>query len=244
MNLGYGLKLLSKDYKERGNTKSLDAQVHFYPGKWTIDALAIRHKGAYLDKEDYTAVTANTYYSRHDVQQNYFGLSAYYILNGDRFSYRAAMLQNEWQTKSAGSLLVGAAVNVRRLKGDSALVPDKAKTAHPEPGITKINFITAGPGIGYAYTLVMAKHFFVMGSLVANLALNYSAEKSKDETNRTLGLEPGAVYKAALGYNSDTWNISGNWAGNTMFTDNLSSLDAYRASTGTFRVVLAKRLAL
>jgi hypothetical protein len=38
------------------------------------------------------------------VKTTFFGISAYQVPNKERFSYRAALLQSEWQKKSAGQL--------------------------------------------------------------------------------------------------------------------------------------------
>jgi hypothetical protein len=34
-----------------------------------------------------------------------------------------------------------------------------------------------------------------------------------DKKNKT-SIKPSAIYKAAIGYNSDSWDISANWAAN------------------------------
>jgi hypothetical protein len=58
-------------------------------------------------------------------------------LNPQRFSFNAAMTQNEWQKKSAGSFMIGGLVYYGQIKGDSSLVPKQVENSFPKAaGIT------------------------------------------------------------------------------------------------------------
>jgi hypothetical protein len=239
LNLSYGFGFLNHD-DAKGKTKSVDLELHVYPTKWAVDLLAIFHKGLHLHPEKNT--TANNYYYRPDVNQHIIGAGAYRVLNAEKFSYNAAMIQSEWQKKSAGSLLVGGQVYYGLIKGDSSLVPKQLENSFAQPGINRINFFSAGPGIGYAYTLVIQKHFYITGSLIANLDVDFSSEETINKKNNKVAVNPGAVYKAAIGYNSDSWNISANWAGNSLWINGASSAGNYFVPTGNYRFVLAKKI--
>jgi len=97
----------------------------------------------------------------------------------------AAMTQNEWQKKSAGSLLVGGLVFYGQIKGDSSMIPKQVESSFPKAsGIDNVNVFGVGIGGGYAYTLVIAKHFFLTGSAIVNLNANFSAaEDMNDKKN-------------------------------------------------------------
>ena len=133
-------------------------------------------KGYYLDpkKNNITGLNLSNYYYRPDVKRNIIGFSVFRVPNAGRFSYRAALAQNDWQTKSAGSLLFGGEAYYGTMKGDSALVPSEVSNYFEQDGIDKINFFSIGPGIGYAYTLVMSKNFFITGSAIGSFAVNFS----------------------------------------------------------------------
>ena len=98
--------------------------------------------------------------------------------NVDRFSYRAALTENDVQTKSAGSLLFGGEAYYGSIKGDSSLVPVEVRGNFSQFGVDKINFFSIGPGIGYAYTLVIEKHFYITGSAIGSIDVNFSTEET------------------------------------------------------------------
>lgn len=235
-----GFSFLNKKDNAKGKTKGLDLQMHLYPRKWAIDLLALFPKGFYLDPKGFAAANSNSYYYRPDVKLTLMGLSAYRVPNKEKFSYRAAILQTEWQKKSAGSVLFGGQVYYGMIKGDSALVPTKVQSGYPQAGISKINFFGFGPGIGYAYTLVIAKHLFITGSLVGNLDLNFTNEEGMGKNNK-VALSPAEVFKAAAGYNSSSWNVSVNWTGSGLWFKGASSSENYFWPTGIYKLVVAKK---
>ncbi len=152
------------------------------------------------------------------------------------------MTQNDWQTKSAGSLLYGGEAYFGSMKGDSALVPNQVKNNFPQAGVDKVNFFSIGPGLGYAYTLVIEKYFFITGYVVANLDLNFSSEDGVTGKNKKTALTPGTVYKGAIGYNSSTWSLSANIIGNALFVGSASSSEEYFLQTGNYRLTIAKKI--
>ena len=244
LNIGYGFGFLNNN-NEKGKTTSLDLQLHIYPhNKWAIDVLGIATKGYYLSPKGYAAPDLNSYYYRPDIKTDFICIAAYRVANGERFSYHAAMTQNEWQKKSAGSLLYGGEAYYGTIKADSALVPNEIKNKFPEEGINSIRVFSVGPGVGYAYTAVIANHFFITGSLIANLNLNFSSEKGTNGQKNKLAINPAAIYKAAIGYNSNTWSVSASWAGNALWAKGTSSSDPYSLTTGNYRLTLAKKILL
>lgn len=212
LNLAYGFNFLNPD-KGRGDTKGLDLQVHVYAKKWAIDIIGAFLRGYYLDPKDNNGLSLSDYYKRPDFHRNLVGLSVFRIANPGKFSYRAAFNQKDWQTKSAGSLIYGGESYYGIVNADSALVPSTASPFYGQAGINKINFFSIGPAIGYAYTLVLSKHFFVTGSAVASINLNISGEKTSTDKNSKIKILPGGNYKAALGYNSSSWSVTAAYTG-------------------------------
>ncbi|MEO7394212.1 MAG: DUF4421 family protein, partial [Chitinophagaceae bacterium] len=181
---------------------------------------------------------------RLDFRRSIVGFSVFRVPNSGRFSYRAALTQNDWQTKSAGSLLYGGEVYYAIIKGDSALVPNKVSANFEQAGINKINSFSIGPGIGYAYTLVIDKNFFITVSAIGSLHVNFSAEERTGDKKNKTSVIPGGVYKGAFGYNSDTWSLSANIIGNALYAGSESSPKEYFLPTGNFRIILAKKFNL
>jgi len=107
-----------------------------------------------------------------------------------------------------------------------------------------MQFFTIGAGGGYAYTLVMGKHFFVMGSAIANLDVHFSSEHANGNSSNRTSVMPSINYKTAIGYNTDDWNITANWVANTLWVKGASPAKAYTIPTGNYRIMLAKRIGI
>ncbi len=243
LNIAYGFGFLN-DEKEKGKTKGLDLQVHIYPHKWAIDLLGTFRNGYYLDPKDNNGLNLINYYQRPDFKRNVVGFAIFRVPNDHKFSYRAAVTQNEWQTRSAGSVLYGGEAYYGSIKGDSALVPVKASSNFEQAGINKINFLSIGPGIGYAYTLVIDKNFFITASATGSLNVNFSSEERAGNKQTNTSIIPGGTYKGAIGYNSSTWSAGVNIIGNALYAGSASSTQEYFLPTGNIRLILAKKIGL
>ncbi len=245
LNLAYGFGFLNNGNDAKGKTKSIDLQAHFFPHKWALDLLALDHKGLYIEQKGYAADNPGAYYYRPDVKQLFLGVSGYRVMNPERFSYNAAFTQNEWQKKSAGSLLLGGLVYYGQIKGDSSLVPEKIENSFPEAaGINNISFFSVGVGGGYAYTLVMAKHFYITGSLIGNVQANFSTVENMDDKKSRTVINPSVIYKASAGYNSDSWDISVNWAATDLWVKGNYFFDDFIVPVGNYRIIFSKKIAL
>jgi hypothetical protein len=238
LNLAYGFGFVNHD-QEKGKTKYLDLQGHFYLPKWVTDFEGQLYKGYHLSKGFITG--PGKYYYRADMHVALFGLSQYYIFNSKRFSYRASFIQNEWQKKSAGTLLAGAEVYYGVVKADSSLIPLPLQEKYPQVNLNKINYFSIGPGIGYAYTLVIFHHVFFTGSLTGNLNFSFTNEHLQNNSTSRFSLNPATRFRVAAGYNGRRWNISANWIADDLPFKGAGSESNYRFSTGNYRIIIAKR---
>ena len=241
LNIALGFNLLNPD-KGKGKTKYFDLQGHFFPTAWSLDWYAQLYKGFYLYPKGMAANSSENYYQRPDVVTNFFGVTAYRILNDKIFSYRAAMTQNEWQKKSAGSWFVGGEINYGIIKADSAFVPVVIETGYPQAGVYHLRFFSFGPGGGYAYTHVIKRHFFITGAASLNLNLGFSSETgSVDKTSNT-SITPTSLFRVAAGYNSYKWNVSATWVSNHLpVHGGGSSANNYIFQTGNYRLIFARK---
>lgn len=240
INLFNGFSFLNKKDEPKGKTKGLDLQVHLYPKKWAIDVLFESPKGFHLEQKGIAGAGANNYYYRGDIKSNLYGVSAYRVPNKEKFSYRAAISQTEWQKKSAGSFLYGGNVFHGIVQGDSALIPGLLKSQYPQTGVKKITYTSFGPGVGYAHTLVIDQHFFITGSIVVNANVNFVSEEGTQKDKKT-SFNGSDVFKAAIGYNSPTWNFSANWLGQGLWIKGPSTTENYFFPSGQVRVVVAHK---
>ncbi|ATL49458.1 hypothetical protein COR50_21020 [Chitinophaga caeni] len=251
INFGFNLPFINNDDEKYGKTKYLDLQSHIYLRKIVIDFYGQYYKGYYLANpintlENYQA--SGRFPQRPDMYNVDLGVSAHYIFNHQKFSYRAAYLQNEYQKKSAGSFLLGGDIFSYKMKGDSALVPRdiKNKDFFDYDDYHKTNVISLAVNGGYAYTYVIRSHFFVMASLSGAVGINHTTlyYLDTDRTNQETGWQLNTTLRIAAGYNSSKYFAGIHYV--DMKTRSESPIDrTYQAfGTGNFRVSFVKRFVL
>ena len=234
LNLAYGFGFLNPE-RGRGKTKYLDLQFHTYTRKLIIDMFGQFYDGFFLTPKS-TNNTTDEYYLRPDLDVNQIGASVQYILNHKKFSYRASFLQNEWQTKSAGTFIFGLEVYGGKVKADSTIIPTFVNNEEADRNIELIRFFEFGPNAGYAYTWVVKKHFFLTGS--ASISLDYGESTTSDRDGRKTekGISPNTFLRFFGGYNSSRWAISLIYVTNGV---SLATGDVERQiilNTGNFRI--------
>jgi hypothetical protein len=248
LNAFYGFAYLNNKDTVKGKTTGLDLQLHLFPRKWVIDLLVVMPKGFHLNPKGFASTNPNKYFYRSDVKERVFGFSAYRLPNKAKFSYRAALVNNEWQKKSAGSLLYGLHsyyIIMESNATDSLLTPKTVQSSFPLlAGISETRFVTVGPGIGYAYTLVIQKHLYIMASAVFHLDVNFLTEEHGETDWRKKTSAAGAVvYKAGIGYNSSNWAFSASTSGNEFWAKGPST-QKYNVMGGLLRFSLTKKIGI
>lgn len=205
-----------------------------------VDALGTFLRGYYLDPKANNGLHLSDYYKRPDLHRNIIGLSLFRVANYNKFSYRAAFNQKDVQIKSAGSLLYGASTYYGIVKADSSFVPVAAGSNYTQASVSAIHFFDIGPGVGYAYSLIIHSHFFITGSAIATVNLNISNEE-KGNTFHKIKILPGAIYKAAIGYNTKNYSVSAVFLGDALYTSSSFSYKEYFVPTGTINFIIAKK---
>jgi hypothetical protein len=206
LNLAYGFGFLNPN-KQKGKTKYLDLQFHGYGKKINIDVLGQFYRGFYLYPKGRGSV-ADRYYVRPDVRVNLVGASVQYIFNYKRFSFRSSLLQNEWQKKSAGTILLGLETYAGSIKGDSTLTPFVINSDAAITNERETSFFQTGINIGYAYTLVIQRNFFVTGSASASYDYGISSLLNDDGKKWNSGITRNTLFRLGTGYNSSRWGVS------------------------------------
>ena len=244
LNLAYGIPGLNGDASERGKTKYIDLQAHLYGRKWVFDLYGQFYKGYYLAPKDYISGYPG-FYIRPDMRVRLVGASAYYAFNNRRFSYRAALIQNEWQTKSSGTFLLGGDVHYGVINSDTSIVPVEIASQFPQGRVKRLRFINIGPGGGYAYTFVYKRKWFATGSLTVNLPIDFGKESTIDgKMEDQISFSPNFTYRVALGYNSRRWVYTASVVNSTVTTDGASNEGVYSIRTGNYRLTVARRFTL
>lgn len=246
INLGFFVPFLSKDHNKYGYTQTLDLQTHLYLQRFLVDLYGQFYKGYYLSNPSILNPTATGYVLRPDIHTRDISAVVQYVFNYKTFSYNAAYYQNEYQKKSAGSVIAGAGIYHTDVKADSALIPPNINYGNFYDGrqfnTTSNNSIAVS--LGYTYTYVYKKHYFLTGSLSGGAGLNISVIENTTTYQRSsrLGPEYNLTARAATGYNSDKY-----FAGITyvrLITENSApfSRTFQDVNAGNFRLIVAKRI--
>lgn len=241
LNLAYGFNFLNSSDDQKGKTRYLDLQSHIYTRKMSLDLFGQLYKGFYAYPKRIVPQDKDQWYTRPDIRMRHFGAAGYYIYNWKKFSMRSAMLQNEWQKKSAGTLLIGGEFYYGQNRGDSALVPRALENEYSEAGVTKTRYFDIGPGIGYAYTLVLKEHFYATGALTTSFPLSFHKQWRDGVKETRVSISPDLLTRLGIGYNSDRTNISILWINSTVQTKGKQS--EYAIQTGNVRLNAAYRFA-
>jgi hypothetical protein len=117
------------------------------------------------------------------LRMNVVNASAYYVFNHRKFSYPAALYQNYYQLRSAGSWLAGISVQAGSIKTTDAL-----KERNPLAPEAHLSFSNVAIGGGYGYNLVLGQrsqwlfHLSVLPSFVVykHNRLTVNGEEMKD----------------------------------------------------------------
>jgi hypothetical protein len=247
-NIGVPIPAQLDPRENSGSTKSLHIQSSIYTNKIIVDLFGQFYKGMYLQNTStYSTSSLNSYYVRPDIYTQLIGFSAYYIFNHKKFSFRAGLIQNQRQKKSAGSLLLGLETYHGLARGDSAFIPAFAisdKNGN-DAVIDRFSFFRIGPGVGYAHTFVLSKNFFVMLSLTGNVALgNYQESRSEGLKVLDFTVDPGLFFRSAIGYNQDQWFFGASFVNNAIINLNLNSSFSSMFAIGNNRIIIARRFDL
>ncbi len=243
INLGVGLNSFNPD-EVRGKTHYLDLQSHFYARKWNFDFLAEFYRGYYMSPKGLGSADGQSYYIRPDLSVQFGGIAVYRALNERNFSYQAGLVQNEWQKKSAGSILFGGETYYGAIHGDSSLAAGILDSAYAKSDIRKVHFFEVGPGVGYAYTFVFKEHYFLLASATINLDFRYTREKEFNANADKVDITPNFIFHAGAGYNTQKWNLSVLWVNDQIHVKGGASGYIYRISTGNYRLNYARRFVL
>lgn len=240
LNLAYGFGFLNPE-RGRGETKKFDLQAHIYPKKFVIDFFGQFYDGYFLDHSRPMIGTQDSPLLLPEMRVRKIGAAVQYLFNYDEFSYRAAFLQNEWQKKSAGTLLMGFEMYGGQGHNDSGLIPP-VMLDDERPQLSQISYFEFGPSLGYAYTWVIQKHFFITASASSHLALGYTdMEYANQGQSLVWNIQPNFFLRGFAGYNSKKWSVNVNYVYNRI---NLNRINGNQSSmmTGNYRLNFIHRI--
>jgi hypothetical protein len=186
------------------NTRSFDFQGSLFSSKQYI-TLTVQYYQAY-QLNSMKGVDVNLdedLLRREDIRSINVGLQYMFATNYTKFSLKAPFVQNEGQRKSAGSPIVGASFNIFVMDADSSVVPNEvSEYFNPELYLTDLNILSASVSLGYMYSFVYKKRFFLALSLIPGLNISggdYYTDERKYYSPR-ISIKLNSLN--AIGYNS------------------------------------------
>ena len=250
VNIGTILPFAQPDINRYGKTKYLDFQSHLYLRVLTVDFYSGYYKGLYLANSASVLSPipqGNDFYTRGDIKTYSGGFGVYANLNPTKYSVRAPFLQNEWQKKSAGQPMVGFEFYWVGSAADSTFIPSQLKNQHFFDGVAfnKWQFYSINLTVGYAYTLVIHKRFFVMAGLNGSVGVG-EYQLSTVEGARMMSINPNFTLnqKLGAGYHWDQIFVGMSLANFQYFTPTPIKQTYIRWQTGNLRFNIAYRFNL
>ncbi|GAA4455555.1 hypothetical protein GCM10023092_19410 [Rurimicrobium arvi] len=247
LNIGFNLPLIN-DTKEHGKTRFLDLQTHFYGRKLTMDVLFQHYRGFYMPEYNFLkdGTAQDPVYIRPDIRFTNLGFSAQYLLNGKKFSIRAAFLQNETQLRSAGSPIIGGGVNLTRIAADSSIIPGNPSQDNYFDNLhfNRSSILSSQVHAGYGYTIVLPLHLFITAAVTAGIGVNFSSLNGPGERTQGIGTDAFSTARLGMGYNSRRYFAGIQYYGTLLSSSAPLIYTRQEFGAGNFRISFARRFTL
>ena len=170
---GLGLGVAVNPAKFAGKCKDFEYNLNSYSNRYGFDVVFLSSKTYH----GYKAADAERIdIHKGQISQNALNLNFYYAFNYRRFSFPAAFSQSYIQKRSAGSWMIGASF-------------DGSKTELNDMTIRLNEFAV---GAGYAYNLVIARHWLCHLSALPTMTI-YSHDYTKTRTSADEDNAPSAT---------------------------------------------------
>lgn len=164
---------------------------------------------------DTTWTPGRAFPSRGDIDSRTLLASVNYALSGKRrFSFKAALNQNERQQRSAGTFVLGGALWLNDIRSAEPFVPATAGRFEDRVAFDHIQRSVLGLTIGYWHTLSIARKGFITGALVPGVSAQRQRIEREGVEARESEWQAGALAEAKVGagYNGDRVYLAVNGA--------------------------------
>ncbi len=240
--LGVGLPHSQQSIHKYGKSDRLDIQGSVSMKRMIGEAYLRYYKGYYNSNPDDFVSWDKDYYPKiPDLKTLSLGFSANYILNHRKFSNKAAYSRTQIQIKSTGSILMGIFINYDASESENGFFPSEFPDSITSGlDISAYQYFATGINLGYTYTWVISRSFFVNGTL--NPGLGYKDIRIKNsagiqEIKRNANLQ--LAMKISIGYESKVL-FAGITASTLIRNMNTNNYDIDMA-TEQFRLYIGKR---
>ena len=209
-SLGMDLPIDNERKTSMGETKKIDFQMSFNFRRIVLDFYSQAYKGLYLENtSSYNLFKPNIdrYYKRPDMLLLNLGFSAKYIWNNRKFSYKAAYDYTDQQIHSSGSFVIGMYGFINAMTADSSIIPQNIEDSviSKKIAFSSLSSFNAGISLGYIYSLVIKKHFFINLGVVPGVGIQtiYAENTTNNPSIRKFGGGLIIISRFALGYSNE-----------------------------------------
>ena len=248
INYEFYVPFLGQNNDKYGATHSFDLQTYVYFHKFVVDLYTQVYRGYYLSNAGSELINSPAVVVRPDIKTKDISLVVHYVFNDHQFSFNAPFLQDEIQRKSAGSFLLGGGIYHNDGHADSSFIPDNTRDINMFQNYHFNSFSYTGIGIngGYAYSLIIKKHFFITGAVSGGVGGGYSviADDADGRKNNKLGVQYVAIGKFAAGYTNNKYFVGVSYVRLITETGSVVARTWEEENTGNFRFTVAKRFRL
>lgn len=216
MTLALGLRKKS----DFDNTRSFDFQSSIFSSKQFI-TFTIQYYQAYQQNglNGVDAILSEDSKRREDIRTINMGIQYMFATNYTKFSLKAPFVQNEGQRKSAGSPIIGASFNIFVMDADSSIIPAEISADFsPDLYFTDANVLSTSVSLGYMYSFVYKKRFFLTLSFIPGINVSAGDYYTDDRQYYKPTINFKVNSRNAIGYNSIKFFTGIQIDGNTFFT--------------------------
>ncbi len=242
LGLAFSLPISASQERKFGKTKRLDIQGSMYGKKIGGEAFLQRYESYYnSNPEDFIDWNNDFFPQLPDMQVLSVGVVGFYIFNDERYSYRAAFVRDEIQTRSSGSFLLGVFGNFDQSETQNGFIPEQfPDSTRTIIDVKEFKNFAAGVSVGYAHNFVIRDKFIFGIAVLPGFGYQRVSVTELDGSIRKEEQPAGQILtRAALGYEHRHFFIG--ITGYVNFrTIDLNPYD-FNLATEQFRVTLGRR---
>ena len=247
LDLAFNIPEFNNDNSKYGKTKKFDIQTHIYTRRIIIDANFQRYLGFYIKnpqeiinnwQPDYP------YPQRSDIETISIGCNLTYSFNNKKFSYKSSFIQNEWQKKSAGSFLLGAFSSLFAMSANHDIIPyNSIKMFNENLHLVSAGSLNFGISVGYIYSFVIRKHYFMTLSLVPGFALGVSTGTTalNKKYFNPAKVEGKSLARVSMGYNSKKYYYGFLFVNDNYTSSNQEKNMGVNYGTNFFKIFIGRK---
>ncbi len=186
------------------NSETLNFQARVFSSRQFIEGSLQYYYGHQLDNvSGISNIVTDLPEIKEDVRTISFGLQYLYAFDYDKFSLKAPFILNEIQLKSAGSPIFGVSFDFFNMDSDSSIVDDPLKDYfNQELHLTDVSVISLAVNLGYMYTFIWKKNFFLTLGFIPGLNFNLGDSRAEERNTFRWNVSYKIKSMNALGYNS------------------------------------------